>query len=468
MSKTLLLAAVAGLALTTPALAETDTVAAATLPDTVASTMTVQAAAPAAAPAAQPSLLSPSRALLTGDWGGLRTKLKNDGITLTANYASESAVLLNDGGRGRTGDGAITHEINVRSVFDLGKLGLIEGGTINVAMEYRDGNSLTADKIGNLFNVQQLFGAGMDLRPAEATYAQSFNDDKVNLKIGLTHVGDDMASSSLNCLFQSFSICPRSPAIIINSGFSGYPVPRWGARLRVRPATNWTVVGGIYEVNPRRAVHKDGWDLGLDSDGALFASETAWAKPDGQGQGWGVSDKPGLYHVGGYWETTRRADAYSDATGGSYVLNRTPAAIRDGRFGLWAMAEQMVWRDGPSSLTVFANAYAFDKNTAVYDSYYSAGAVRRGTFKARPKDMAGFAVTWLGINDRRQRAQADAVLLNGTGAIQTEETNVEAFYAIQATGWLVVRPNIQFIDRPGATGNLPDAWVSGLTLRVAL
>jgi porin len=458
MSKTLLLAGSVSLALAVPAYAETD-VAAATLPDTVA----VQPA-----PTAQPGLWSASRPFLTGDWNGLRTKLKTDGITVTANYQTESAILLNDGGRGQAGDAAITHEVNIRSVFDLGKLGLIQGGTVNVAFEYRDGNSLTQDRIGNLFNVQQLYGAGMDLRPAEATYAQAFNGDKVNVKIGLTHVGDDMASSSLNCLFQSFSICPRSPAIIINSGFSGYPIPRWGARLRVRPAKDWTVVGGVYEVNPRRGVHGDGWDVAPDSDGAMYAGETAWAKPDGQAQGWGVSGLPGLYHVGGYWETTRRADAYSDLSGGSYVLNGTSAAVRDGRFGLWAMAEQMVWRDGPNSLTVFANAYAFDKSTARYSEYYSAGAVRKGTFKDRPKDMAGFAVTYLGVNDRLQRSQADRIALTRTGAVQTEETNVEAFYAIQAAGWLVVRPNIQFIDRPGATGTLPDAWVGGLTIRVAL
>ena len=353
-------------------------------------------------------------------------------------------------------------------MFDLEKLGLISGGTVNLGIAYRDGDSLTQDSIGNLFNVQQLYGAGMDLRLTEATYSQAFAGDKVNLKVGLTHAGDDMASSSLNCLFQSFSICPRSPAIIINSGFSGYPTPRWGARLRVRPAKDWTVVGGVYEVNPRRGAHRDGWNLAPDSDGAMYAGETAWAKPDGRGQGWGVAGLPGLYHVGGYWETTERADVYSDAAGGSYVLNGARPAVRDGRFGLWAMAEQMIWRDGANSLTAFANAYAFDRSTARYSAYYSAGLVRKGTFANRPKDTTGLAITYLGVNERLQRAQADRIALTGSGAVQTQETTLEAFYAIQATGWLVVRPNIQFIDRPGATGALPDAWVGGLTLRVAL
>lgn len=460
MSKTLLMSAVAAFALAGPALAETpaESVVAADL------ATPSQTAAPSAAPAAQPA----PRAYLTGDWGGLRTRLKDDGITVTANYASESAMLLNDGGRGKAGDAAITHEVNVRSVFDLGKMGLIQGGTFNVAFEYRDGNSVTQDSIGNLFNVQQLYGAGMDLRPAEVTYAQAFAGDKVNFKFGLTHAGDDMASSSLNCLFQSFSICPRSPALIINAGFSGYPVPRWGARLRVRPAKDWTVVGGVYEVNPRRAVHGDGWNLKPDSDGAMYAGEVAWTKPDAHGEGWGVAGLPGLYHVGGYQETTERADAYSDVTGGSYVLNGTSPAIRDGRYGLWAMAEQMIWRKGTGSLTVFANAYAFDKSTARYESYYSTGLVGRAPFTSRPKDVAGFAATYLKVNERYQDSQRARQSLGQSVLVPTEETNLEAFYAIQARGWLVVRPNIQFIDRPGGTGTLPDAWVGGLTVRVAL
>ena len=96
MSKILLVAGAVTLALTTPALATpalAETEAAATTAPTAASAQP--------APTVEPGLWSPSRTFLTGDWGGLRSRLKAGGVTVTANYQSESAILLNDGGQGR-------------------------------------------------------------------------------------------------------------------------------------------------------------------------------------------------------------------------------------------------------------------------------------------------------------------------------------------------------------------------------
>lgn len=403
------------------------------------------------------------RPTLTGDWGGLRTRLKARGVTLSAGYVSESAYSLS-GGKEGGGVGGYTQELNARAVVDMGKFVGWTGGTLNVAVEERTGRNLSTEGIGNLFMVQELYGAGMDFRISELTYAQSFAGDRFNLKGGLTHTGDDFASSSLNCNFQNFAFCPRSPALLYNSGFSGYPAPRWGLRGRVRPASQWTVSAGVYEVNAYRVQENKGWNLGIDSNGVLLPVELGWTKPDG-GKAGGL---PGFYHVGAYYETAERTNVYSDANGASYVLNGTKPALEDSRWGAWAMGEQMVWRQGPAALTVFANALAFDRSTARYSRFASAGLVRTAPFAARPKDKAGLAVAYVRVNERLEDAQRQLAAKTGNwSGVQTDETSLEAFYAAQLTGWLVARPNIQFIHRPGATGAIPDAWVSGMTLRAA-
>ncbi|MEH0194290.1 carbohydrate porin [Caulobacter sp. CCNWLY153] len=406
------------------------------------------------------------RSTLTGDWGGLRSRLKAKGVTLAAGYASESAMTMS-GGREGGGVGGYTQELNARAVLDMGKLAGIEGGVVNFAVEERTGRNLSAEGIGNLFMVQELYGAGMDFRISELTWAQAVAGDRFNLKAGLMHTGDDFASSALNCNFQNFAFCPRSPALLFNSGFSGYPAPRWGLRARLRPAKDWTFIAGIYEVDAYRVLENKGWNLAIDSNGVLVPVEIGWTKPD-KGDAKGLGGLPGFYHVGGYYETAERSNVYSDAVGRSYVLNGTRPVLEDSRWGAWAMGEQMVWRKGGASLSVFANALMFDRSTARYSRFYSAGLVRTAPFSARPKDKLGVAVAYARVNPRLEAAQREQAGLTGNSSgVQTSESSLEAFYAAQATGWLVVRPNIQFIRRPGATGTIPDAWVSGLTLRAA-
>ena len=46
------------------------------------------------------------------------------------------------------------------------------------------------------------------------------------------------------------------------------------------------------------------------------------------------------------------------------------------------------------------------------------------------------------------------------------EYNVELNYSYYPTKWLMLRPNIQYIINPGATNNVDDALVLGLSSKV--
>lgn len=67
-----------------------------------------------------------------------------------------------------------------------------------------------------------------------------------------------------------------------------------------------------------------------------------------------------------------------------------------------------------------------------------------------------------------QQAQ---ILENQNGlpvGVQHYETVIELMYLIQATGWLKIQPDVQYIIKPGATGTVPNALVLGGQIVVTL
>lgn len=71
------------------------------------------------------------------------------------------------------------------------------------------------------------------------------------------------------------------------------------------------------------------------------------------------------------------------------------------------------------------------------------------------------------VNSHLTRYQRDRNrVLPGSVDVQTSETLVELDYHAQATPWFSLRPNLQYVIRPGGTGEIPDALVVGLNTRI--
>ena len=57
----------------------------------------------------------------------------------------------------------------------------------------------------------------------------------------------------------------------------------------------------------------------------------------------------------------------------------------------------------------------------------------------------------------------------GTGVgLQTYELVLELTYIFQATRWLQVKPDVQYVIKPGGTGKIPNALVIGFQLALNL
>ncbi|HZU63963.1 MAG TPA: carbohydrate porin, partial [Novosphingobium sp.] len=301
-----------------------------------------------------------------------RQHLRNHGVDLTFSYQSESAAAVSGGARQGS---AYTQQLLASAAIDTGKAFGLKGGKFIFTLIERTGVDLTAKRLGNLFEVQELYGGGQDVRPANITYEQEFAGGKTALKIGMYNSGADFATLPSGCNFQNFAFCPRPTTLFYNSGFSGFPVPRWGVRLRQQIVPGWYVSAAVYEVNPYRGQMGHGWDLAPRFDSAVVPVEIMYKGGQKPGQ------LPSLLRFGGLVDTTNKPDVYADANGNDYALSGLPAATRTERWSAWMMGEKGVAHIGPGGagvLSLFSAVTVSDLHTARVPYYVSAGAVAKG------------------------------------------------------------------------------------------
>jgi porin len=120
---------------------------------------------------------------LTGDWGGVRQKLAQNGVKITFQYFTN---LAGNPVGGRAQGFTYTDSLNLAVNFDLEKLVAWKGGGFHVTFTNRDGSSLTKDYIGNLFTVQQIYGPTETYRLTEMTVEQSLDGGAWDLRPGGT------------------------------------------------------------------------------------------------------------------------------------------------------------------------------------------------------------------------------------------------------------------------------------------
>ncbi len=400
---------------------------------------------------------------MTGDWDGSRSALQSEGVNLRARYTTESAY--NPIG-GKFEAVRYTQQIDFGADLDLDKLIGVTDARIQITLVDRIGRSLSADAIGNLFAVQELYGAGQNFRLAEFNYQQDFFDHALTAELGWSPMGDDFATSPFFCDFQNGVICGHANAMTTNSGAHNFPTAQWGARIKVRPSLASYTAIGIYQVNPNAGNTNAGFNMSFRGTGVIVPLELGWLP------GHGSNELPGNYKVGAYYNSSDTPDVFTDVNGLPAGLTGAPFATRNGRYGAYVMADQTLYREtgNPNrSLTIGATAAVGDRATAKFGYYLSAGGVLQGTFVGRDQDFVSAMIAYARLNDRLTRFEQDRDLVApGSLPVQTYESILEIDYGAQVTHWLSVRPNLQYVIHPGATGKIPDALVMGLYTRVTL
>ena len=148
-------------------------------------------------------------------------------------------------------------------------------------------------------------------------------------------------------------------------------------------------------------------------------------------------------------------------------------ARHGGRHGGYVMGEQVIYQPETGNATrafsIMGIAGGGDNATARFRRFAIAGAVYQGPFAHRPDDFVSLMVAWARTNPRLGRFQRDRnQMLPNNASVQRSETVIELDCGIQATPWLLLQPNLQYIVQPGGNQDRSDALVLGLHFAVKL
>ena len=412
-----------------------------TLPPIRTLLLPLLAAFPASAPAqtaAAPDPPKPAPAsaygdTLTGDWGGLRTRLAADGIAFHADYVSESFTVASGGLRKGT---AYTQQVRAGVDLDMDRIAGWQGAKFHFTVNDRRGDGISSDFVGNRLPIQEAYG-GQFTKLTELTYEQDFGHGLVNMRAGYFAMGNDLGGISAGCNFVNAAFCAHPLSMSGDSDWYNYPNARWGAAFRIKARDNLLVRTGVYQVNPALALEKNAFrPFAGHTSGVILPIELEYTP----GQRPGDHALPGSYKLGFYYDTADAARTGRSGTVG-------------GRMGWYLLMSQTVLREGAGKrgLAVIGAYTVNPRASAQITRWYTAGLIQIGTFAGRDADTVGLGLVHAVLNPRLREAYADVHdLPGGMDALPQGETAIELSYGLQLTRWLLLRPDVQYIVEPGA------------------
>lgn len=398
---------------------------------------------------------------LTGDWGGLRTRLVDRGITLSANFTTDLAGNPVGGNRqGATYAGFL----QVAAALNFEKLASIKGLALTISNYVASGSNLS-NEIGNFYGVQEIYAPG-DYYFGQLDLSLTLPGDKVVLEFGRLFAGDVFATSPL---WQYYVSAINSNIISISGNvfFPHFQIASWGARATYEPDKNWQFVTGVYNVNPKvKDPGRHGLDFSFNSDQNCLAVGQLTYKHD-QNKEEGL---PGSVTFGGYFENSK------------FPHLAEPEISRRGNYGFYFIIDQMIYRgdwpeftgpahlsskagyservkypyypritsaaDRPKGLTAWWSAYVAPQDKINTQTYQLAGGlVYQGLAPNRDRDVTAFCVIYGKFSDQ----------LSG----QDAETVLELNHRFQLGPWCYITPNLQYIFNPNGQHNIDNALVLG-------
>lgn len=362
---------------------------------------------------------------MTGDWSGLRTGLEKSGLTVAASYTGEWFGVVSGGANRR---GAVRGLLDMNATLDLGTAVGWEGATIFADAYWIDGESISkhAGDFQGLSNAE----AEDRLQLAELWYEHVLLDGSLRLKVGKIEANAEFAFVDAAGDFINSS-AGFSPTIV---GIPSYPDPAFGVVLSWKPAERFTVTGGVFDganavdgVRTGTRGPKSFFDDDLSDDYFLIAqADYAW---DGGRLGVGL------------WHHTGEFDRFSGGT-------------ESGTSGFYALGEHRVWSgDDERGVDLIAQFGWADDDVSEAEWHLGVGVAWNGPWSARPEDSVGFYASHVG--------------LSGDAGFTHDETVFECFYRFQVTPWASVKPDLQYIVRPGGGSDIDDALVAGVRFEIS-
>ena len=373
---------------------------------------------------------------LTGDWGGQRSTLAESGVDVFAYFNAIVSSNVSGGLRRETNYAGDTFA-GVK--FDLDKLAGWDDTTMVVTGINRHGSDITP-AVGSQYSVMQLVG-GQTTFLYNVTLETLFADGKVAVKFGRMTATDDFVGSSLYSYSLNNAVNGQIRAALFDGVMTSYPFAVWGGRVKAQLSDDSLLQVGVFQLTTDMwDPSKHGLDLTFASDdGVSVFTQYDWT-PE-------LAGRPARFFVG-------MNNAFFDM--GEFGGGTTESFSR-----FYAHGDYQVFRESPDSdegLTLFATwAYTAQSEVAIIPLQMSFGAHYKGLFEGRPDDRTVFFMTYGGFSD-----DYSAQRVAGGGRSVSHEMVFELGHRVQLNRYAYLQPDVQYIKRPGGTGEIEDGVVIGV------
>ena len=402
---------------------------------------------------------------LTGDWGGTRTNLYNNGVVWT--FTHKSDFMANTSGGIKRG---------------ANWLGYTEAGA-KMDMEKMLGwNSTTAyvhyhSELGTQFN-QKYVGSfiGVDNIETVANTAQFNNvwiqknlfDDRLSVLAGLYAIDSEFYVTDTTGLFIQPPYGMSND--VAQSGQKGPPIYPLGAlALRVKytsPGKNFYAQYALTDGIPGDPNNPRGTHVQLNKgDGTLSIMEFGYTPQESEPAPAADASKPGTQPQEeaesfnktaiGFWRYSTQMDDLDPAN-----VDAFGNIVRHPSQGIYFLAERTLHaeKDHPSQgLSGFVRFGTASKDLHQSDWTGSLGLRYHGLCDGRDDDIAGIAITYNHTSDKFRQ-------LNNA---ESNQTQVEATYRAQIKPWFVLQPTLQYILHPNMDPALKNVWIVGARAEIA-
>jgi len=409
---------------------------------------------------------------ISGDWGGVRTRLHDAG--LATEFVWKVDALAN--GRGGIQRGSeVMGNLDAKLGIDFDHIAGLSETTALIHVVSHQGGKFNSRHVGSWLGVSNIEVPTNTTKLLHAWLQKNFNDGRVSLLAGLYPIDSEFS------VLDSAGVFVQSPygasaELALTRGPSIFNTPSFGLRAKwVSGDQTLYAQAALLDGMPGDPNNPRGTHVRFDKgDGSFTIAEFGWM-PAERGHAFeptqpaAVPQKPAMVaherhdtiskYAAGAWRYTAKADdlVRIDAAGN---------ALRQPSWGAYLLAERTLFRLDDSPLRRFTAFFRYSlsdgRSSALRDAV-NLGINIRGPLAQREDDMFGIGFT----RGRYSRAWRDAQALTGVASVNTEDA-VEVTYRAQISRKLYVQPLWQRIRHPGGDKATPDADILGLRLELWL
>lgn len=376
-------------------------------------------------------------------------------VVYLGNFASNPV-----GGRSR--GAAMASNVNFDLGVDFGKLTgrkALDGFALGNAWSWRFGNNLSAERVGNNFTTQQVYGnPTMRFQSLFLSYRKTVCDDwTVFFKLGRFAAGDNFATSPIYWLYQNNAFDGNPVGIFKQQRMSAYPSGTWAAYMRVDYKDGQYFKAGVYKISTdeQDSPHQHGLDWSIGGEGVNANFELGWNfNHDGSGKS-PASISAGIaadwYNVPYVQSATIATDfSYSLYLQADYMLINLGAPKSDAPRGSYIVRDSDSYRDLRGLIIWGVIEYNPNYDTAEMPLFINGGLLFNAPFESRADDVVCFGAAYGLFSDRLTTYNSGSY-----------ELAFELNYKFQVNKFFFLQPNVQYIVHTNG-GEYPDALVLGL------